>query len=399
MESTFKIFLSEHALWVPATWSQFQTGPTKTWTHPGTGKQSRNDYIAISDFLQCTECTTWVVEEVDISTVREDHSPVGILFTFTASSPSPPWGGLRVQFDREQMVAKLQSPRGSSILEEVGSTLTNPLDNWCPWTLWQADQPCYGASVSTFPQDGEETNQNHIWHQQLGNWFVKNNRSDWISSFTTSEPTCASWNPASWNGPAVLDVQLYVNCANIEKLQQHCYTDSDSWAEMLPKQWERMMQPSLNTWRLQPNTLTSLETAEPYGVTWSEYYPNTAFDVKFNLYNCNTFRINGYRISVNWKQVSVPPLKQLLTNVFHMLRCEDLSPMWSSMTFQPWRRWSTSWGPLPTTKPLELMAYLVKHLKVGAPHLAPLFHDILLKNRDDDSRAGPKQRWTSRANS
>lgn len=125
----FQNFLSERALWVPATWSQFQTGPSKTWTHPGTGKQSRNDYIAISDFLQCTECTTWVVEEVDISTVREDHAPVGILFTFTALRPSPPSGRLRVQFDREQMVAQLQSPRGSSFLAEVGSTLN------IPWTI------------------------------------------------------------------------------------------------------------------------------------------------------------------------------------------------------------------------------------------------------------------------
>ena len=125
----FQNFLSEHALWVPATWSQFQTGPSKTWTHPGTGKQSRNDYIAISDFLQCTGCTTWVVEEVDISTVREDHAPVGIIFTFTASRSALPSGRQRVQFDREQMVAQLQSPRGSSFLAEVGSTLN------IPWTI------------------------------------------------------------------------------------------------------------------------------------------------------------------------------------------------------------------------------------------------------------------------
>ena len=120
----FQNFLHEHDLWVPSTWATNHVGPSTTWMHPGTGKRSRNDYIAISTHLQVTECRTWVAEEIDIATVREDHSAVAITFAFHALGPAQPREKRRQQIDISQMVSQLNATTGAPLLSQAGNALT-----------------------------------------------------------------------------------------------------------------------------------------------------------------------------------------------------------------------------------------------------------------------------------
>ena len=119
----FQNFLHEHDLWVPSTWTANHIGPSTTWTHPGTGKRSRNDYIAISTHLQVTECRTWVAEEIDIATVREDHSAVAITFTYQALGTTQLREKRRQQIDVAQMVRQLTAPTGAALLFQAGNSL------------------------------------------------------------------------------------------------------------------------------------------------------------------------------------------------------------------------------------------------------------------------------------
>eukprot|EP00435_Cladocopium_sp_Y103_P010311 s2002_g2.t1 len=69
----FLDFLQKQALWLPSTFEEYQQGEGGTWCHPS-GKWLRNDYIGIPLAWQPCTLKAFVNENIDVSTVKEDHA-------------------------------------------------------------------------------------------------------------------------------------------------------------------------------------------------------------------------------------------------------------------------------------------------------------------------------------
>ena len=65
----FRNYLAEEDLWLPATFEDYQTGPGATWK-----STSRNDFIGISRQWNLSKCHSWVEQNIDVSTLSEDHA-------------------------------------------------------------------------------------------------------------------------------------------------------------------------------------------------------------------------------------------------------------------------------------------------------------------------------------
>ena len=68
----FRTFLSEQGLWLPSTFEEYQKGPGGTWRHTN-GNWLRGDYVGIPVQWAFTTCQAFVSEDIDVSTVKEDH--------------------------------------------------------------------------------------------------------------------------------------------------------------------------------------------------------------------------------------------------------------------------------------------------------------------------------------
>ena len=75
----FRTFLSEQGIWLPSTFEQFQKGDGGTWLHP-TGKWIRGDFIGMPVQWRFTDCQAFVDDEIDVSTLKEDHRTVAVAF-------------------------------------------------------------------------------------------------------------------------------------------------------------------------------------------------------------------------------------------------------------------------------------------------------------------------------
>ena len=75
----FVHFLQTHQLWLPATFEPYQKGDGGTWRHPS-GKWLRNDFVAVPLQWSYTELSARVSDDVDLSTVKEDHALAVVQF-------------------------------------------------------------------------------------------------------------------------------------------------------------------------------------------------------------------------------------------------------------------------------------------------------------------------------
>ena len=71
----FRTFLCDQGLWLPSTFEQFQQGPGGTWLHPH-GHWLRGDYIGLPVHWTFTNCKAFASEDIDVSTIKEDHRAV-----------------------------------------------------------------------------------------------------------------------------------------------------------------------------------------------------------------------------------------------------------------------------------------------------------------------------------
>ena len=69
----FLQFLHQNSLWVPATFETCQFGAGGTWRH-NNGHWLRNDFVALPLAWNCHQVKAYVSEDVDLSTVKEDHA-------------------------------------------------------------------------------------------------------------------------------------------------------------------------------------------------------------------------------------------------------------------------------------------------------------------------------------
>jgi len=76
----FLQFLQQNALWLPATFEHCQEGEGGTWRH-NQGKWLRNYFIALPMTWQCHSLTAYVSDQVDLSTVKEDHALAVVTLT------------------------------------------------------------------------------------------------------------------------------------------------------------------------------------------------------------------------------------------------------------------------------------------------------------------------------
>lgn len=100
----FCSFLAEEALWLPATFSDFQDGPGATWKGI-----SRNDFIGLPQHWDFHRCRAWVDTSIDVSTLAEDHAAAMLDFQFATYGQQVRGGACRhiiKPFDEEAVLAR-----------------------------------------------------------------------------------------------------------------------------------------------------------------------------------------------------------------------------------------------------------------------------------------------------
>lgn len=80
----FRTFLQDQGLWLPATFAKTQRSEGGTWRHPN-GTWLRGDYIGLPVQWAFDECSAFIDEQIDVSTVKEDHRTAVVTF----AGPSP----------------------------------------------------------------------------------------------------------------------------------------------------------------------------------------------------------------------------------------------------------------------------------------------------------------------
>ena len=117
----FEAFLLEQKLVVPATFEQYHSGPTTTWTHPN-GQRLRRDYVLVSqDALPFVHASQVLVDH-DTTFEHEDHLPCGLHVrgAFEDQMVQPD----RIQWDRD----KLRDPHAMDAFQRAVATL--PIPTW-----------------------------------------------------------------------------------------------------------------------------------------------------------------------------------------------------------------------------------------------------------------------------
>ena len=116
----FVQFLQNNDLWVPATFEEFQKGEGGTWRH-NQGMWLRNDYVALPCSWKCQELEAFVSDEVDLSTVKEDHALAvnKLVANITPVAPR------RAQFIPKRSEEDLASLRGTLDVKSF----------WMPWDV------------------------------------------------------------------------------------------------------------------------------------------------------------------------------------------------------------------------------------------------------------------------
>eukprot|EP00435_Cladocopium_sp_Y103_P065310 s1878_g27.t1 len=71
----FHRWMLDHSLYAPQTFQSCHVGQGHTWTH-ATGATARIDFIAVPQELPCSQISTWIAEDIDLSIQREDHACV-----------------------------------------------------------------------------------------------------------------------------------------------------------------------------------------------------------------------------------------------------------------------------------------------------------------------------------
>eukprot|EP00435_Cladocopium_sp_Y103_P069281 s65_g33.t1 len=119
----FLEFVHQQSLWLPATFEAHQSGPGGTWLH-NSGKWLRNDFIGIPTRWMCEKVQASVNENIDLSTVKEDHA-VAMLEVKAAGTPLPhPHRHTRATVKRSE----------SDLVPETGNWLLQPFN-----VDWQTD--------------------------------------------------------------------------------------------------------------------------------------------------------------------------------------------------------------------------------------------------------------------
>lgn len=293
-------------MWAPATWSRYQIGQTQTWVHPGTAKRSRNDYIAISDTLHCTDCCTWVAEESDIATSREDHSAVALSFAFQTSG-SLPSRRQRKQRDREQMAYQLTAPTGVSILPNIHTGLD------APWSLGVHEHYVKLSGhvneklCQPFCKTKKQLKQPIKTHLTSETWDVicakQKARIQMKHTARVGDPLLLKMCFGAWQGHSHAEI-LWQELRNIRYDHALAWSKFRCCRAVTKAVRIDVMQRSLNSWRREPTTLMSPETAGPLGKISDVFYHGTDYDAKSNLYNFSLFRTSGSHIFVSLRQVS-----------------------------------------------------------------------------------------------
>ena len=117
----FEAFLLEQKLVVPATFGQYHSGPSTTWTHPN-GHHLRRDYVLVSpDALPFVHASRVMVDH-DTTFEHEDHLPCGLQIrgSFEDKIVQPD----RIQWDRD----KLRDPFAMEAFQQAVATL--PIPTW-----------------------------------------------------------------------------------------------------------------------------------------------------------------------------------------------------------------------------------------------------------------------------
>ena len=112
-----RAFANESGLCAPASFAHIQYGKLATWTHPGTGKESRLDYILCpQSWLQCS-LATWVEDACDTGHAIPDHACTCLQVEWSEWTRFKP--STSVPFDIRKIRQKSSAPILADILENA----------------------------------------------------------------------------------------------------------------------------------------------------------------------------------------------------------------------------------------------------------------------------------------
>ncbi|CAE7705799.1 tyrP-A, partial [Symbiodinium necroappetens] len=158
----FHEFLQKIDAIVPATWSQWHSGPHHTWCSPH-GTWSRIDYILVPRHWQHAHFVSRTCPRVELMQLREDHIPVLLACEFVRNLPGKSYTCTRKQIFRPTPDAR-------------GKTASRFLTEAVPVTTWLASADAHyhtlvqawqrvGSSIS--PPDSRTTTRPYLSQHSL----------------------------------------------------------------------------------------------------------------------------------------------------------------------------------------------------------------------------------------
>ena len=108
--------LTDHALWLPSTFSTLHSGRSRTWIHPK-GPTARLDYVALDLCFQGCASDSLVDETIQVPNNARDHLLVGLFLGWTEEQshsktlqkPTYDWAAMRTEEGRRKLDSLIQS--------------------------------------------------------------------------------------------------------------------------------------------------------------------------------------------------------------------------------------------------------------------------------------------------
>ena len=108
--------LTDHALWLPSTFSTLHSGRSRTWIHPK-GPTARLDYVALDLCFQGCASDSLVDETIQVPNNARDHLLVGLFLGWTEEQfhsktlqkPTYDWAAMRTEEGRRKLDNLIQS--------------------------------------------------------------------------------------------------------------------------------------------------------------------------------------------------------------------------------------------------------------------------------------------------
>ena len=128
----FSDYLAQCGMWLPSTFENIHSGDSGTWWHQQGEKWLRGDYVCLPTQIPFTFCESKVLDNIDLSLLKDDHRPVSATVKWQAVNNKveklAAW--TQTKFDSHAIKNVLSGPNGLQQLQALREFVPS-----CDWSV------------------------------------------------------------------------------------------------------------------------------------------------------------------------------------------------------------------------------------------------------------------------